>query len=126
MPEQDPDVLEVLIGQMAKDRDINSILGKAFDVSDIPSFLSQSAICSIPATSNLIVAKPSSSTTVRVYTDICDVALLAYAASTRSNFSKSNKRYLCGLRCKFCAFLSYLNIRKYKYGLLPFVAVPGR
>src|SRR5262249_4702000 len=32
VPEQDPYVLEVLIGQMAEDRKINSILGKTFDV----------------------------------------------------------------------------------------------
>ena len=32
MPEQDADVLEVLIGQMAESRDINAVLSKALRV----------------------------------------------------------------------------------------------
>ena len=47
MPEQDADVLEILIGQMAENRDIDPVLGKALRVLGQPSFLSQSAICCI-------------------------------------------------------------------------------
>ena len=32
MPEQDAKILEVLIGQVAKDRDINAVLGKTLRV----------------------------------------------------------------------------------------------
>jgi len=32
MPEQDTDVLKILIGQMVEDRDINSVLGKTLRV----------------------------------------------------------------------------------------------
>ena len=32
MPEQDPDLLEVLVSQVMQDRDVNSILGKGLSV----------------------------------------------------------------------------------------------
>ena len=49
MPERDADVLEVLIGQMTEDGNIDLILGKALRVLPRPSFSSQSAICCIAA-----------------------------------------------------------------------------
>ena len=53
MPEQDADVLEVLISQMREYRDIDLVLGKALRVLPRPSFSSQSAICCIAATKRI-------------------------------------------------------------------------
>src|SRR5262249_38283568 len=39
MPEQDADVLEILIGQMAENREINAILGEALGVVPQPEFV---------------------------------------------------------------------------------------
>jgi len=39
MPEQDADVLEILIGQMAEIREINAVLGEAFGIPPQPEFL---------------------------------------------------------------------------------------
>ena len=63
-PRTTPISFEVLISQVAKDREINAIFGKTSAYSDMPSFSSQSAICCIaaPASSSpcrFIVARPS-------------------------------------------------------------------
>src|SRR5215472_9421605 len=39
MPEQDADVLEILIGHMAEIREINAVLGEAFGIPPQPEFL---------------------------------------------------------------------------------------
>jgi hypothetical protein len=39
MPEQDADVLEILIGQMVEIREINAVLGEALGVVPQPEFL---------------------------------------------------------------------------------------
>jgi hypothetical protein len=48
--EQDADVLEILIGQMAENGEINAILGKALSVFGHAELLSQSANWCIAAT----------------------------------------------------------------------------
>jgi hypothetical protein len=49
MPEQDADVLEILIAQMAEIREINAVLGEALGILPQPEFLHHSAIGCIAA-----------------------------------------------------------------------------
>jgi hypothetical protein len=53
MPEQNSDVLEILIGQMAEIREVNAVLGKALSYCPSPSSSSHSTIDCIAALDRL-------------------------------------------------------------------------
>jgi len=56
MPKRDAKFFQILISQMTQDGDVNIVFGKRWAYSDMPSFLSQSAICCMTATNSPVVA----------------------------------------------------------------------
>ena len=61
MPEQDADVLEVLIGQMAEYRDIDSVLGKALRILRHAELFEpvRNLLHAAPRLRQIIVVRPS-------------------------------------------------------------------